>query len=339
MSGSSLDGLDLALCAFHSESEYVLLKSETVEYSNAWIERLKNIEHLSHAECCQLESEYTSYIAAFILDFLDGQEAAYISSHGHTILHHPELGYSYQLGQGAYLAAKTSIPVISEFRLQDIAKGGQGAPIAPAVEKYLLPGYDAYLNLGGITNISLHTDKHITAFDIGPCNQLLNALANLEGATFDKDGQMSKSGSILTDLLQQSLSHQYYALKVPKSLDNRFVVKEFVKPFLAFEGNTSDKLRTAVELIVRTIAAESGQNNRVFATGGGALNTFMMDRLKAELTENNNSLFIPIKEILEFKEAILMALMGYLRLSNKVNVFSSVTGATSDTIAGSIYIC
>ncbi len=339
MSGSSLDGLDMALCRFHSESEYDLLKVDTIEYSKTWVERLRNIQNLSHAECCLLEAEYTSYIATLILDFLSGQTADYISSHGHTILHYPEKGYSYQLGQGAYLAAKTSIPVISEFRLQDIAKGGQGAPIAPAVEKYVLPGYDAYLNFGGISNISIHANNQIRAFDIGPCNQLLNALANLEGISFDRDGALAKSGSLITSLLEKALSHPYFVKGSPKSLDNQFVVNEFVKPFLHHAGNNTDKLRTAVELIVQTVSSDAGEHNTILATGGGALNTFLMSRLKEELVSKNNTLIIPGKEIVEFKEAILMALMGYLRISNKVNVFSSVTGATSDSIAGCIYTC
>ncbi len=339
MSGSSLDGLDMALCSFHSESEYELLKSATIAYSDEWVDRLEKIQHLTHAECCLLEAEYTTYVATLINEFLNGQTAMYISSHGHTIIHHPEKGYSYQLGQGAYLASKTSIPVISEFRLQDIAKGGQGAPIAPAVEKYLLTGYDAYLNLGGISNISIHTDKHITAYDIGPCNQLLNALANVEGMAFDKDGHLAKSGSVINDLLKQALSHHYYKTQSPKSLDNQFVVKEFITPFLNHTGKNIDKLRTAVALIARTVAEEAGKNNTVLATGGGALNTFLMTCLEHELVKNNNTLIIPKRKIVEFKEAILMALMGYLRISNKVNVFSSVTGATSDSVAGSIYTC
>lgn len=339
MSGSSLDGLDLALCRFHSEYTYDLVKSETISYSNEWVERLKNIQNLTHAECCLLEAEYTSYIATLIQGFVSGQTVDYISSHGHTIVHHPEMGYSYQLGQGAYLVSKTAIPVISEFRLQDIAKGGQGAPIAPAVEKYLLPDYDAYLNLGGISNISIHKNDSIRAYDIGPCNQLLNALARLEGKTFDEGGALAKSGSVLNDLLDHSLSHVYYKNEAPKSLDNQFVVQEFVKPFLEHQGKNSDKLRTAVELITLTITAETEENNTVLATGGGALNTFLMTRLEEELQQKDNNLIIPEKEMVEFKEAILMALMGYLRISNKVNVFSSVTGASSDSIAGCIYTC
>lgn len=339
MSGSSLDGLDMALCDFKSESTYTLIKATTFRYSDQWVTRLQKVNQLSHEESCQLEADFTTYIAANILDFLSGEETAYISSHGHTILHNPDSGYSYQLANGAYLAAKTSIPVISEYRLQDIAKGGQGAPIAPAIEKYLLPKYDAYLNLGGIANISHHSEKEITAYDIGPCNQLLNALAQQAGKQFDEGGLLAKSGMLINELLSASLAHSYFSADSPKSLDNRFVVNEFVQPFLDHAGSVTDKLHTATRLIAKTIAAESGRENHIYATGGGALNSFLMECLDEELQNQNNKLVIPDAKMIEFKEAILMALMGYLRLHDKVNVFCSVTGATSDTVAGCIYTC
>ena len=339
MSGSSLDGLDMALCDFESDSTYSLIKANTVAYSDKWVARLQKVNDLSHEESCLLEADFTTYIAAAILEFLDGEETAYISSHGHTIVHNPDSGYSYQLANGAYLAAKTSIPVISEYRLQDIAKGGQGAPIAPAIEKYLLSGYDAYLNLGGIANISHHSTKNIKAYDIGPCNQLLNALAQQAGKQFDDGGSLAKTGELINELMSSSLAHSYFSANPPKSLDNRFVVNEFVQPFLDHPGSVVNKLHTATQLIAKTITAESGQGNQIYATGGGALNTFLMECLKQEFEKENNQLIIPEKEMVEFKEAILMALMGYLRLHNKVNVFSSVTGATSDTVAGSIYAC
>jgi len=339
MSGSSLDGLDLALCEFRTEHDFTLNRAATITYTADWIRRLSKVSNLSHHDVSLLEAEFTTVSAEMILEFLDGTLPDFISSHGHTILHNPAKGYSYQLGNGAYLSAKTGIPVISEFRLQDIAKGGQGAPIAPAVEKYLLDKYDAYLNLGGISNISFHSPTGILAFDIGPCNQLLNALAEIAGKSYDRDGILASEGEIIDELLKQALTHPYFQETPPKSLDNSFVKHEFVKPFLSYEASIKDKLRTAVEYIVETIVNNSKENSQLYATGGGALNIFLVKRLQEELKKLNTELVMPDRQIIEFKEAILMSLMGYLRVNNKVNVFSSVTGATSDTVAGCIYTC
>lgn len=338
MSGSSLDGLDLALCSFVSENEFKLLRATSIPYSDAWIDRLQNTSSLSHAALCLLEAEYSQYISKIILDFLQGSKLDYIASHGHTLLHSPEQRYSYQLGQGAYLNGYTAIPVISEFRLQDMAKRGQGAPIAPVVERYLFAGYDSYLNLGGICNISFHQKDLIQAYDIGPCNQILNALAIEAGQAFDKNGALSKSGTVISDLLDKALSHAYYKMSAPKSLDNQFVQREFVDLFRNDTHAVNDRLRTAVELIVTIISNELPADCKsIFATGGGAFNTYLIQQLQDKLSEKKIELVLPDKEIIEFKEAILMALMGYLRIHNKVNVFSSVTGATSDTIAGCVY--
>lgn len=338
MSGSSLDGLDLALCDFENEHQFKLLASDSISYTKEWVSKLRESTNLSHAELCLLEVEYTTYMASIINMFLGDHSLEYISSHGHTLLHDPEHGFSYQLGQGAYLAGHLNAPIISEFRLQDIAKGGQGAPIAPVVEKYLLKGYDSYLNLGGICNCSIHHSDHIEAYDIGPCNQLLNALAMLLEKHYDENGALAKQGLVIDSLLRSSLEHIYYKQASPKSLDNQYVVKEFVKPFIDHSASVHDKLRTAVELICVIITNElEGKTTSVLVTGGGAFNVFLMSVLNEKLDAKNIKLEKPSDEIIEFKEAILMALMGYLRVNQKVNVFSSVTGATSDTIAGSIY--
>jgi len=339
MSGSSLDGLDLALCIFKSEFDFELVKQASIPYSKNWEKRLASSTNLSHTDLCLLESAYTEYTSEIIVDFLKGETVDYVSSHGHTLLHSPEGKYSYQLSTGSYMSAHIGIPVISDFRTQDIAKGGQGAPIAPVVEKYLFSGYDSYLNLGGICNCSFHTENTITAYDIGPCNQLLNALAQLEGKAYDHNGEMARMGKCIPSLFHSAVTHPYYILDSPKSLDNQYVQQEFVKQFLAFDAPIHDKLRTAVDLIVHiTVAGYSSDISSVFATGGGALNQFLISELNNSLSSIGVDLVIPNKDIIEFKEAILMALMGYLRIHKKVNVFSSVTGATSDTISGCIYL-
>lgn len=339
ISGSSLDGLDLALCQFKSETSFELLKSDTIPYSPAWQKRLRDATSISLKEACQLEYDYGVLISQIISQFLGDETVDYIASHGHTILHNPENHYTFQLGNGGYLSGLLQIPVISEFRVQDMAKGGQGAPIAPIVEHHLFPGYTYYLNLGGISNISFHKEGKITAYDIGPANQLLNKLAQLKELEYDKDGELARSGSVIESLLASSLHHDYFRLPAPKSLDNSYVIEAFVNPYLSQDHHAvEDRLRTAVEFIVKTIVAELKENDqKVFVTGGGALNSFLIERLSAECLQLNNELFVPSTELIEFKEGILMALMGYLRVMKKTNIFSTVTGANRNSIAGAIF--
>jgi len=338
MSGSSLDGLDFALCEFNSPKDYKLVKSSSQAYSPEWVKRL-SILPSTLLELGQLEFDYSDLMSRMVLDFLEGEEVDYISSHGHTLFHNPDKGFTYQLGQGSQLSSKTGIKVISDFRSQDMAKGGQGAPIAPVVEQFLFSGYDAYLNLGGICNVSLHHEKGIIAYDIGPCNQLLNALAAEQGLIYDIDGNLASNGEVLSDLLELGLNHSYYHKSPPKSLDNSFTYNEFVLPFKNAQASTNDKLRTAIELISILISQniEKGATS-LFATGGGVLNIFLMKILNEKLSTQGVNLIIPDKVIIESKEAILMALMGYLRLNEMSNVFKSVTGASSDTVAGSIFL-
>lgn len=339
MSGSSLDGLDMALCDFRDEHHFTMLKSTCIPFSAEWIDRLEHFDSLDLHGMCQLEADFTKYLASQVIEFIGEDAINYIASHGHTLVHSPTDGYSYQLGQGAYIAAHTGIPVISEFRLQDIAKGGQGAPIAPVVETFLFPDYDAYLNLGGICNISIHDAGAVTAYDIGPCNQLLNALALLLGQDYDKGGQLASQGVVLQQLLHKSLAHPFYAQPHPKSLDNSYVMKEFVTPILLSEDSVEDRLRTSTALISKIIndAIPDGVSS-VLATGGGAHNTFLIESLRAATSSRGISIIIPDKEVIDYKEAILMALMGYLRVNNIPNVYCSVTGASSDTISGAIYL-
>jgi len=339
ISGSSLDGLDLALCQFKSANSFELLKAETIPYTVSWQNRLRAATHISLKEACQLEYDYGRLVAQFITDFIGDESVDYVSSHGHTILHDPHQHYTFQLGNGAYLSGLLNLPVVSEFRIQDMAKGGQGAPIAPIVEHYLFPGHTYYLNLGGISNISIHSKENITAYDIGPANQLLNNLTKLKSLEFDEDGALARSGTLIEPLLQSALKHEYFSMPAPKSLDNSFVVEQFVQPFLSADSFTvEDRLNTAVEFIIKTITNElSIKDQSLLVTGGGALNTFLIERLSQECAKLNIDLVVPSKQVIEFKEGILMALMAYLRILKKSNVLSSVTGASNDTVAGAIF--
>ena len=272
----------------------------------------------------------------------------FIASHGHTIFHDPTGRMTIQIGDGAAMAAITGIPVISNFRNQDIAIDGQGAPVAPIVDKYLLNGYDFYLNLGGIANITCTLPEKTIAFDICPANQLLNALANLLHLDYDEGGQIAASGEVIPDLLKQFNQSDFYRIGYPKSLDNAWSGKNILSKIENNPAAIPNQLCTLVEHIAYQIAFAIKQVLRkeafkketftLLATGGGAFNTYLMERLKVHCQKVAPiEVIIPDDHIIQFKEAALMAWMGVMRVENVPNVLHSVTGAKRDSINGAIH--
>jgi anhydro-N-acetylmuramic acid kinase len=271
-----------------------------------------------------------------------------IASHGHTVFHEPLNGVTTQLGCGATLAALTGINVVSDLRIMDVALGGQGAPIVPAGEKLLFPGFDFYLNIGGIANISFQQGKNFIAFDICPANRVLNKLANKAEKDFDEDGNIAAGGQIITSLLDKLNALDYYKLPAPKSLSNNFGT-DVVYPIIeSFNINLADALRTYTEHIARQIQ-QSIQNLvtnkniekeafKLLVTGGGAFNTFLIERIKENLTPLNIEVIIPENNIVLYKEALIMALLGILRWREENTVMASVTGASRSSIGGAVWI-
>ena len=346
MSGSSLDGLDLALCQFSPEGKtysYELLYAITIDYS----EKLKLLLHvdqdLSARDLKLLDFSLANVWSEMILNIeeLNLDEIDVIASHGHTLLHEPENGISIQIGNGGIISALTTKPVISDFRIQDVALGGQGTPLVPIAEKLLFNGYDAYLNLGGIANMSFIGDR-MTAFDVSPCNQVLNYLSKLKGLDFDKGGTLSRMGTMNVQLYDQLMNSEYFHLEGQKSLDNQWIQSHFIPMVMNGDGLVEDRMYTFVQVLVAQLKKAIECQNlhpefSVFVTGGGAHNTFLMDMLIKSLENISVSVVIPDKEIIDFKESILMSFLAYLRLNGKNNTLSEVTGATVDTLGGAIY--
>lgn len=359
MSGSSLDGLDLAVCRFEvglDEQGRFQLGSWSVEsgitipYSEEWKKALAEAIYLSGKDLIHLHADLGSYMASLLAPHLEGMDIDAIASHGHTIFHEPQDGFTLQIGDGAYLSAKLGYPVIDGFRYADIAAGGQGAPIAPIADKWLFAEYDLMLNIGGIANVTCNTGSEWVAFDICGANQILNALAGLEGKEYDVDGQMARQGKLLPGLYHQQSALGFFREPFPKSLSNEWVAKQQTAVFLDTPGSVSDKLFTACQLTAdQVIAALSkllGRYDfadrhtlRMLLTGGGAFNGFLVERIAASATIAgiNLELEIPDPQIIAFKEAIMIALMGVFRLENEPNCIASVTGANRDTIAGVIH--
>lgn len=351
MSGSSLDGVDIAFCEFSLENKEVtdwkILHAETIPFNEMWQARLINLPHQNAMAFSKTHTYFGHYMGELANNFLEKYaiEPDLIASHGHTIFHNPDQRLTVQIGDGAALAMKTGYPVINNFRAQDIAIGGEGAPLAPIADKHLLPGYDFYLNLGGIANISCNINGRFVAFDICSANQTLNALAQELNLDYDEDGRIAKSGKLIESLFKRVNKLDYFHQAYPKSLDNSWVQQHLVAPFIEFGALWEDKLLTATEhlayqvnhAISQIIEKENFKKDqyKMIITGGGAFNTFLVDCIRQYC--KHVEVIIPEKTIIDFKEAALMALMGILRLENIPNTLHSVTGARHDTIGGVVH--
>ncbi len=341
MSGTSLDGVDIVLCHFTLQSgkwNYKIISSKTVAYTPEWKNRLGNADSLASTDLVKLDQEYGAYLGAMVCDFLaeNREHPDFIASHGHTVFHQPEKRISLQVGNGATLAAITGIKVISDFRSTDIALGGQGAPLVPVGDAFLFPEYDYCLNLGGIANLSYNDNKQRIAFDICPTNMAVNTLMEKVSLDMDEKGEKGRSGTIIPGLLVRLNSLDYYQLEGPRSLGREWFESIFLPVIEKLDHPLSDLLRTVYEHIAVQISKAISGNAKqtVLVTGGGAHNEFLIERIKA----NSEAQFIiPDKKIIDYKEAIVFAFLGVLRNRYEINCFSSVTGASRDSIVGTVY--
>lgn len=342
MSGTSLDGVDIALCKFYFDGEkwiYYIEKAKTVPYSAEWKKNIVDAELITGLELIRLHKKYGLYLGEVVLNFLKGSaiKPDFISSHGHTIFHQPEQHYTFQLGDGAYIAAKAGITTISDFRNLDVALGGQGAPLVPIGDRILFGQYNQCLNLGGFANISYETNGTRTAFDICPVNILLNHLSNKYYAVeYDKNGEIGRLGNINPSLLEELNELEFYSQKPPKSLGKEWVLSKVLPLFERLEISPADKIRTAYENIAFQLSKtmNSGPGEKVLLTGGGTYNTFLLDLTRGYTSKE---LIIPDGRIIDYKEALVFAFLGVLRFLNLPNCLSSVTGATADNSGGTIF--
>jgi len=341
MSGTSLDGLDMAICHFEYTSgkwSYTILAAETLAYSNEWKSRLSSAMDLSGLQLSQLDVDLGSWIGEKARDFLNrhNEHAEFIASHGHTVFHQPEHSLTLQIGKGSHIAAATQLPVISDFRSLDVALGGQGAPLVPIGDKLLFGEYDFCLNLGGIANISFELMGQRMAFDICPLNMALDLLARQLDLPFDDSGEIARSGSVNLTLLNQLNSLSFYATDPPKSLGKEWFDQEFY-PLLRRSGlSFRDLLSTCTEHMAIQIAqVVKGWNGRMLVTGGGGWNTFLIERIQSHVTAE---LIVPDKLLVNFKEALIFAFLGVLRWNELANTMDSVTGAKQACSAGVIWL-
>jgi anhydro-N-acetylmuramic acid kinase len=342
MSGTSLDGLDLVLCQFTQKNEqwvFDLIDSTTKEYSSEMLDILSKSTTLSGLELFDLDVKLGKWYGEQIAAFADARQVDFVASHGHTVFHQPEKQLTLQVGNGHQIYAVTDIPVIYDFRSLDVALGGQGAPLVPVGDKYLFGDMDFCLNLGGIANISFDDKMGIRrAFDIAPCNMILNHLANKNGHAFDKNGELASLGQNIDSLLNKWNDLEYYKQTYPKSLGYEWVEKNFYSDLNNSDYSLNDLAHSAADHIVQQIADiiiknTNTSNSRLLVTGGGTKNTYLVDCLRSRLN-GIVDLTIPDEKIIDFKEAIVFAFLGVLKVNKLPNCLSSVTGASRDSSSG-----
>ncbi len=341
MSGTSLDGVDIIYVIFDSSTKisYKIIAAKTYAYSNEWKQKLTDAFTSSKEEIEQLDLDYGRFLGSLINDFIKEnniKQLDFIASHGHTIFHKPEDNYTLQIGDGQQIALTTNQKVIYDFRAQDVALGGQGAPLVPIGDRMLFGEFNYCLNLGGFANISYEDVGKRIAYDICPVNILLNHYVNKLGHDYDDKGQIAASGTIHKGLLQELNQLPFYNQKPPKSLGLEWVEAHIFSLIDQFQLEVSNILRTFIEHVAIQITDQfQGNNTSVLTTGGGVLNEFLISRMQ-QLTQTK--ITIPEREIIEYKEALIFALLGLLKSQNKVNVLSSVTGAEKDHSSGKIFV-
>lgn len=343
MSGTSLDGLDICLCTFHKKENgtwrYSIINAITLTYPNVIKELLESAPRLNGEQLTEFDYKYGHWLGKTVKKFMQGikEKPAFIASHGHTIFHNPQKGYTLQIGKGSAISAETGIPCISDFRSSDVCRGGQGAPLVPVGDKLLFSEYDICLNLGGIANLSFDNDNlERIAFDVSPCNMLLNYLSNQVGKEYDFNGELGRKGKVCNNLLEKLNNLEYYNANFPKSLGREWFEINVMPLINNPDIKLDDKLRTSYEHIAHQITSTTNKigGKNLLITGGGAKNNFLIDLIKQK---SNKEVIVPDSQTIDFKEALIFAFLGVLFIEQSHSALSTVTGARDSSIGGCFY--
>jgi len=341
MSGTSLDGLDLAIVEFEQQAskwKFNMQEATTIAYSPELKQQLDTAQQWNAEEFLKLHDRYGRFLGEEARKFIASStnKVDVIASHGHTIFHQPENHFTFQIGNAAHIAAITGITTVADFRTLDVALGGQGAPLVPIGDRLLFAEYGICLNLGGFANLSVEENGQRMAYDISAFNYVLNYLSKQKGFDFDRDGNMGREGHADQNLVTLLDKLPFYKQTPPKSLAREWVEKEIYPLLKRFPLSVEDLLSSYYEHISSQIAKEIDALNKssVLITGGGAYNSYFIDLLKAK---SKTTVYIPGKQVIDFKEAIIFAFLGVLRLSEQINTLKSATGATKDSIGGAVF--
>ncbi|MDZ4667125.1 MAG: anhydro-N-acetylmuramic acid kinase [bacterium] len=342
MSGSSLDGVDIACCDFNWDGQnwlYNIIAGKTYPYSDMWVARLQQLPQQSIEIFPKTHAFYGRYLGQLVKQFAEETQlkADFVASHGHTIFHQPNVGFTAQIGDGAAISATCGLPVVCDFRSMDLALGGQGAPLVPIGDALLFAGFEGCLNLGGISNISFKQENKVVAFDISPCNLVFNQLAQALGQPYDNKGHMAQSAMPSDELVQALNLLPYYQQSGARSLGVEWLNQNIWPLLDQFPHlNELEKMASLSKHISFQIAKVINEVklNRILLTGGGAFNDFLIQQIRQQCQAE---IHIPSLELVQFKEALIFAFLGVLRISNQNNVLCSVTGSQRDHVAGALY--
>jgi len=341
MSGTSLDGIDLVYIKFNFNKnwQFKILHTSTIAYNNYWFDILKNLINFSIEELQKIDTKYTPFLALAVKEFIDKfniKDIDAICSHGHTALHQPEKGLTYQIGNLPKITDLLNQEVVCDFRIQDVKLGGQGAPLVPIGDQLLFSQYDYCINLGGFANISTEINNARIAYDICPVNIVLNHYVKLFGFDYDDKGKIASTGKVNRELLNKLNDLEFYKLNFPKSLGLEWVNDKIFPLIDSFNLSVKDTLRTFIEHVAIQITKEvsNKKDANILITGGGVFNLFLIQQIQGY---TKSKIVIPSKEIIEYKEALIFGFLGVLKLRNEVNCLSSVTGAKKDHRTGNIY--
>ncbi len=342
MSGTSLDGVDLACCEFSWKNrkwDFRILAAETIPYPPPILNQLEATTEWNNVLLDELDYSLGRYFAMLINEFhtQHGLRPDLISSHGHTILHDPANGITFQAGEGRTMADLTGITVVNDFRSEDVAQGGQGAPLVPVGDRLLFRNFGACLNLGGFANISYdHPKGHMIAFDIVPVNMALNRIARLQGLPYDKDGRLASLGTVDQEMLDRLNALEYFQMDPPKSLGREWFTRYHAPIPDLSKIEINDQMATLTEhmAIQLAIAVNRSGAQSVLVTGGGALNQNLLKRFRKKC---KSRIHIPQMDLILYKEALVFALLGLLKIRGEVNCLASVTGGASDLSTGTIH--
>ena len=354
MSGTSLDGLDIALCYF--EPEYQLLHSRCFEFTDDLKQRVLPFmtdQAQSIDELMILDRDLATFAAEAILIFLhdhriDAKEVNAIGYHGQTLRHRPDEGCSLQIGNPHILAEMTGIDVIADFRRRDLAAGGEGAPLVPAFHHFLTEKMRrpfALLNLGGIANLSLFCENgEIQGFDTGPANTLIDQwIYQHTGVNFDAEGEWAASGAINQPLLEALLEEPYFQRSAPKSTGRETFNLEWLNHKLTYFGELSpeDIQATLTELTAVTIAdalKHAKLNNcQLILCGGGARNRYLVERLTTHLPDFTIIASDLLGWSADAMEAAAFAWLAWAFKNKKAGNIPAVTGAFGERRLGALY--
>jgi anhydro-N-acetylmuramic acid kinase len=340
MSGSSLDGLDICAVKFTYESKqwsFSFLASEVFPFSDSLLAQLQKVRALSGLELTQLDMELGTWIGQKVNHLIKTNDLTIdvIGSHGHTVFHQIDERFSLQIGNGQVIAQSTDIPVVADFRLQNILLGGQGAPLVPIGDWHLFHDFDIYINLGGIANVTIKREDQLMAGDVVPCNQVLNALSTRLGFSYDDKGRFARQGKLLEDWLNALKANNFYKQALPKSISNEWIHNTYLQNLP--DADTKDLLHSFSTFIAHEITdlIPDQHPQKVLVTGGGAYNDFLIDLIQKQRPLAR--ITVPPSQLIDFKEALIFALMAVLKLENLPNCLASYTGAKKDLSTGVVF--